>query len=306
MKVLTWLLGLLAALFSWDELLWQPVARYLEQLAASHQPFTLGALLLEVLKPNSAIYHGVLLGGYLFLVILLLTLLLTVAMLYAIARRIHIYWDNSTAPFTVLENHLTLDLSAGLSDAVLKRHQYYHANRPGQRLYYMRSSVSSPTGKIPKERISVESILKGQVVTKSVFTWGNERSYELLESYTQNLPTNPIVTFLPNSLVSFLFHQFQWFTGTILERQSSIPNVNEYDGPEGQFSLTALRYPCRVITMTLIFPNSAKPKALDFYVIRENAVETVHPKIDPRGNTVVYEATQRDLVNASLRVFWAY
>jgi len=87
-------------------------------------------------------------------------------------------------------------------------------------------------------------------------------------------------------------------------RNSSIRNLNEYDGAEGQLELTALRYPCRHVSMTLKFRTTEIPDRLHFYVIRGNSVEDQEPSREDGPGVTTYCVKLNDFANASLRALW--
>lgn len=287
-------LALVILTYTWLDFLWRPFELYLHQPSA-----TAIGLLLELLKPVNDIYRFPF-GGWLFL---LVPLALGVLLL-AFARWISDYLENSFVPISVLETKMTLILEDDNITSRLIRRQLYHANKPEQYAYHSRSSINAASGTI--ESVDIVSRLNGTVITREVLTFGGEKATDIIETFNRALPTNLIVSLLPDSFVLFLYRQFNLFKNLIVERNSEVTNKNEYNDSFCHLSLTSLRYPVTNVSVTLNFPQRLAPPAgnLKVYVVRENIADPKSPTRDEEDGRVKYAIALDRFFGSTIRAYW--
>ncbi|MEI9996545.1 MAG: hypothetical protein WDM91_18250 [Rhizomicrobium sp.] len=289
-RLIPYFLGL-ASLFGWVELVGPPVMALFKGTSA-------WVVFGDLLQIHSR-YYSVPLGGYFFL----LTTFGGLVFLVSLGRSVVIYWENATVPLSVLETKLTLEFSADLSHSTLTREQIYHANRAGQTAYHIKSSTD--TGTISDNGIHIKSWINNRKITKKLVMTGNpKKSVQIMEVFDAPLPTNFLATLLPDMVVLLLFKHANVFRSTIARRNATTQNDNEYNGPQGVFSLESLLYPVSNVDVTIKFPVSRIPPEMDVYLIKQNAVEELNPERKDENGFVSFRIIQSPFAKATLRFLW--
>lgn len=291
------ILILVAALVSWSQFLWPPVAAF--SRSAGNPDFV--ALTWKLLNPVSDIYpyFG---GGWL----LLACALAVVLILLGWARKFLNYLDRSGVGISVLEMKMELLLNnASGSDATVTRSQAFHANRRGIKAYSLVYRPDSLLGRVDRSSLLLTSQINGKNITLDLLRRGTEKSFEVKEMYNRDLPVNWLATYLPNWLVLSLW-RLGAFRGTVVERNGAVRYHDEYTGPEAIISLNATMRPVTNVVLKVTFPEDAAPQPADIkaFLLREIAVESVALKRSQTPGRVSYEAEVRSLFQATMQIQW--
>ena len=292
-----WALAFLAALVSWLQLLWPPIAKYRD-----HTPGGLRSILAALMQVQSPIYPEAPLIGWIFIAVTAILFLVGVSWLRWIAN----YIERSRVGISMIETRMDLVMEDKARKlATVRRQQVFHANRPDVSAYHLVCRADHATGYVDMANISLDSILAGQRITKEILKRGTPKAADLIEVYTRNLPSGLLVTFLPNWLVAML-HPTGVFDRVLVKRTGHVAYIDEYSGPESVISMSAMRYPVTNTFLNISFINGSEPCDSDMrgFLIRENAVEEIAVAKTIDTDRTVFSVCVRSLYQETLRVQW--
>lgn len=289
---------LLGGTFSWVQLLWPPVGKFLSKTPDA-TPFS---VLADLLSFRSVIYEGYPLLGYIFLLVGIIPFVL----LTLLGRTILNYIDNSNVPISVLETSINLSFEDDLmTRSMVRRDQLFHANRYVT-AYKFTTELTGEHASFVPDGIFVESCIGQRKVTKEVLRYGSARKRELIEAFDGALPTRLWSTYLPNALILGLYNWLGAFKSVVVKRVAWTRSLHEYDGESAMLGLTSLMYPVTNVRVRIDFPQATAPlgDAISAVLISENIVEPIHLTPDARPNVIRYEVRLRSFKKVTLRVRW--
>ncbi|WP_293474820.1 hypothetical protein [Phenylobacterium sp.] len=294
----------LVGLVSWLQFFWQPIGFFLSRPNAD-----LAAVLAELLKPTNEIYRDGIAIGYLFLLSLPLVVVVATALVLQTIRRGLRYIEGSEVTISVLETRPTLALDGDdMAKGKVERRQLFHANRRGTSAYHFEHSATAEAGEILLNTNHVASYIDGQKITRELISRGGRKRCEVIETFSRELPTSWLATYMPDGWVLWLYSSKWLFKNIVVSRTAEIANLNEYNTREPVFQITALRYPATHVYLKLTFPESCErhinqPRC---FRIKENGVQELDLRREADGpGRKALEVHVRNLNQESLRIQWS-
>ncbi|MGH7027400.1 hypothetical protein [Brevundimonas sp.] len=292
-------LAVIATIVGWWQFAWPPIAFYRKQNADT----SFGEVVWELVRFKGAIYDEPILGW----IFILVTAALVVVLIQWV-RAINDYFQNSRVGISVLETEMEVVMhDAARSMATIKRRQTFHANRSGITAYRLDTGTDTATGRIIRASMTQESQVANKVVTKELIMRGGDSNLEVIETFDRELPRNVFATYLPNWFVCAL-HKAWLFDNVVVTRTGEVNLQNEFDGPEGVYSVNSTKYPISRTNIRVSFVAGAEPSNGNIrgFLIRENVVEDIALTVSKTSTHVTFEARASSLHMESLRIQWQF
>lgn len=294
-------LVIISAIVSWADFLFKPLTQT-ELL----QTGGMAAVVADLLRPVPTIY-GWPLAGYIFIISTVLLAFVAALLFLRPIRWTLNYLEASEAPVSVLESKIDLHFEdSTLATCRVSRMQRLHANQACIEAYHYNQTAHK--GTIDPGRITIDSRINNDRVTKDIIHRASGKSVEIIERFSRPLPTSWLVTYFPDRLVTMLHDSLGLFQKVIVTRQMEAFHSSEYDGDSPVFQMKSVRYPVSSITISLDFPVISAPADDEVvsYLISSHAAQSVSivPSTAVNGRKR-FTATVRSLgVQQTFRVQW--
>jgi hypothetical protein len=292
-----WAAALVAGVVSWLQFLWPPIGAYRAATNARVRD-----VLLELLKPTNNIYDKIPFLGWAFIVVTVLLVLLILATVRAILD----YVENSLIGISILESDIDYVMqTADRTRAIARRSQSFHANRKGISAYHLTYKADAHDGAIDLPTLRLDSMVGGVSITKELLRRGNERSLDVIEMYSKELPTSLTATFLPNWLVAML-SKHGLFEKIVIKRNGECCYINEFSTKQSIVSISAAPYPVTNTRVSVWFITGHEPEKdnIRALFIRENAAKETGVSIHTDGMHTIFSVQARNLYKETLRIQW--
>lgn len=265
-------LSFLVGAAGWAEFLFKPVKKILQG-----EDRDLFWLINDLLSFRSETYD-VPVVGYIFLISAAFLIVFAILLISRPVQKFLEYLEVSEAPVSILKTTIELRIMDAMHvRSEVRRNQKIHANRPDVHAYHHTMTVTN--GSIENDSWKFESKIDGELITKDPLITVTTKSLEVIERFSRALPTNRIVTYLPNNLVLMAHDSkyLKWFKSLIVTRVTRIGNINEYNGHAPIFQLVAVRYPASNVQLIVNFPSATAPNydEIQCFLISNNVAESI-------------------------------
>lgn len=301
MKIGLAFLGGAAILIGWAEFIFKPIRFYAKQ-----QNLTLGESLADLMRVQPSAYDWPF-SGYVFLITSAIIVYFGLVLVVRPVRAALDFLEGSESPVSILESQIELFMhDADMNTCTTYRKQIMHANGENVDAYHYGQVANA--GTILADKLRIESRINGAVITRDLLKRMQGKSVDTIERFNHPLPTNIVATYLPDSLVLFLFRTFGWFKRCLVKRTCSSQDRGEYCQKDPMYQLAVSRYPVSKVSVTLNFPigsiyvkGSVKAFLILNHAVMEIPVTTLDD--DPKREKLVVEL-EKIRPQQTLRIVW--